>query len=135
MRTFTTDIDELGRVCTKCLVYKTWDRYYKHKKSSTGYSQSCIDCHNEKYPPEYYRQRQLAEKYGITLSEYEGMFEDQEGVCAICQKPSDRPLVVDHCHATGRVRGLLCFNCNVGLGYYADRPECLRRAADYLENL
>lgn len=107
MRTFTTDIDELGRVCTKCLVYKTWDRYYKHKKSSTGYSQSCIDCHNEKYPPEYYRQRQLAEKYGITLSEY----------------------------ATGRVRGLLCFNCNVGLGYYADRPECLRRAADYLENL
>ena len=55
----------------------------------------------------------------------------QRGVCAICLVPG--PEHVDHDHKTGRVRAILCFNCNGGLGQFKDRPELLRRGADYLE--
>lgn len=56
--------------------------------------------------------------YGITNAEYIKMFEDQLGVCAICGSSSKRWLTVDHCHLTGKIRGLLCFACNVRLGYF-----------------
>nr|WP_308440241.1 endonuclease VII domain-containing protein [Streptomyces mashuensis] len=55
----------------------------------------------------------------------------QGGVCCICL--SARPVHVDHCHATDKVRGVLCFSCNAALGQFKDRPDALRRAADYLE--
>ncbi len=55
----------------------------------------------------------------------------QRGVCAICLVPG--PEHVDHDHKTGRVRAILCFNCNGGPGQFKDRPELLRRGADYLE--
>lgn len=58
------------------------------------------------------------------------MVERQAGCCAICGQPSK--LVVDHCHASGEVRGLLCDDCNVGLGRYDDDPERLLAAAAYL---
>jgi hypothetical protein len=62
------------------------------------------------------------------------MLEAQNGSCAICHRsPRKRCLVVDHDHATGRVRGLLCTNCNHrGLGAFGDSHEVVQRAADYL---
>jgi hypothetical protein len=63
------------------------------------------------------------------------MLAAQEGRCAICRReqPDGRALHVDHCHASGRIRGLLCEACNIGLGLYRDDPAVLRRAAGYIE--
>lgn len=76
----------------------------------------------------------LRRKYGLTAACYKAMWDAQAGVCAICGEPEDgRRLVVDHCHATGAVRALLCNNCNTALGYAADDSTRLRLAADYLD--
>jgi hypothetical protein len=74
----------------------------------------------------------LRHKYGITQSQYEEMLMTQCSQCAICGDDSDR-LRVDHDHATGKVRGLLCHHCNVALGSFKDTPAYLRAAASYLE--
>lgn len=74
--------------------------------------------------------------YGITQQEYGVLFVAQLGLCVICEKPetvAGRSLAIDHDHATGQVRGLLCFGCNAAIGKFNDDPALLRRAADYLE--
>ena len=77
----------------------------------------------------------LKRKYGMTLEDYERMFEAQGGVCAICgeARPEERTLHVDHDHATGVIRGLLCFRCNNALGDFREEYELFQRAADYLD--
>jgi len=93
------------------------------------------------------RDYDLLRHYGITASEYELLLEEQHGKCYICLKePINNKLSVDHKHLPGekrnessesqrsRVRGLLCWRCNSGLGKYGDDPNKLRRAAEYLEN-
>lgn len=92
--------------------------------------------------PERAAERQYASrvkaKYGITIEAGNQMWEEQGGCCAICGKPepefADRfqRLHVDHDHLTGVVRGLLCSSCNQGLGYFADDPDRLDKAAQYL---
>lgn len=70
---------------------------------------------------------------GLTEEQYETMLTEQKGRCAICgMEPSGR-LHVDHDHDAGTARGLLCTNCNPGLGFFRDDPVLLRRAAEYLE--
>lgn len=69
--------------------------------------------------------------YGLTEAEREEMVSSQMGICSICLR---RPAVhVDHCHETGKVRGVLCFNCNSAIGKLGDDPDTVRRAAAYLE--
>jgi hypothetical protein len=82
----------------------------------------------------------LKSAYGITIEEYEEMYERQEGVCALCgraetstYRSEPRRLAVDHCHDTGKVRALLCSNCNTGLGSFMHDPELLQRAISYLD--
>ena len=75
-------------------------------------------------------------KYGITLEQYEAMPEQQGGLCALCKTPRNERygvLNVDHCHSTGRVRGLLCTPCNHALGVLGDNPEGLSRALNYVK--
>jgi hypothetical protein len=73
-------------------------------------------------------------KYGITILDYDYMLLFQNGLCRICGKTNgDNDLVVDHCHQTGKVRGLLCDYCNSGLGFFKDNIEALRQAIAYLE--
>jgi hypothetical protein len=81
------------------------------------------------------RKSHLKRKYGMTLDDYERMFEEQGGVCAICSKPrpEERTLHVDHDHVTGVIRGLLCFRCNNALGDFDEEFELFRKAADYLD--
>lgn len=71
----------------------------------------------------------------MTVEQYERMLADQGGGCAICGSPRDakRSLAVDHDHATGAIRGILCSGCNTGLGLLRDSRELLLRAADYLQ--
>jgi len=72
--------------------------------------------------------------YGITTTDYEKMLQDQSGSCALCPEvPGDKPLCIDHDHASGKIRGLLCDRCNRGLGYFRDSVVSLRKAADYIE--
>src|SRR5215470_1693407 len=81
-----------------------------------------------------YRRTYLLRRYGITLEEYDRLLALQNGVCAICeQKPKGRRfLCVDHCHRTGRVRGLLCTRCNVAIGLFEDNPEYTEATTVYL---
>lgn len=76
----------------------------------------------------------LRRVYGMTLQEYTTLHEQQRGVCAICGSSADGKLLhVDHCHTSGSVRGLLCFNCNYGLGWFKDSPALLQSALSYLQ--
>jgi hypothetical protein len=76
----------------------------------------------------------LCRLYGVTLAQYEQMLHSQGGVCAICGGGQEgKSLSVDHCHATGQVRGLCCDPCNRALGLLRDDPERMRKAAEYLE--
>ncbi len=81
--------------------------------------------------PEAFLATKLMHRYGLTLERYRQLLESQGGLCALCKK---RPAGdVDHCHATGKVRALLCRGCNVGLGLFGDDPDRLRAAIAYLE--
>jgi len=80
------------------------------------------------------REAHLKNKFGITHFEFEFLKEFQGGVCAICKTPTDKTLHVDHDHATSKVRGLLCSNCNRGIGHLKENVVFLAEAIKYLEN-
>jgi hypothetical protein len=90
------------------------------------------------YKPEVKRAHDLMKAYGITIAQYEAMLQTQGGVCAICSGPpastnGKKHFHVDHDHVTGKVRGLLCGNCNQGIGKFKDDGELLFKAAAYLK--
>ena len=76
--------------------------------------------------------QRLRSKYNLNPDEYLEMEEQQGGLCAICETSTE--LHVDHCHTTDKIRGLLCFNCNAGLGAFKDNSEYLDRAKTYLKD-
>ena len=78
--------------------------------------------------------RLACERRGITLEQYDQMLAAQKGLCAICEEPPDHArLFIDHCHKTGKVRGLLCSVCNRGLGHFRDRVDLFLSAVSYLK--
>ncbi len=114
----------------------------------------CVGCYNAKYQAanrEGARQRsaefRLAvpwasrkgdsnhRRYGVSAVRFEEMHESQGGLCLICHSPelSKPVLCIDHDHATGKIRGLLCIRCNAGLGQFRDNPAIMRAAAIYIE--
>jgi hypothetical protein len=81
------------------------------------------------------REYKLIKNYGITLAEYDSMFDKQDGRCSICGIYQDeliKKLVVDHNHDTNIVRGLLCDKCNRGLDHFNDDIEIIKKALKYL---
>lgn len=72
--------------------------------------------------------------YGLSDEQVQAITDEQGGHCAICGKANHRALCLDHCHSTGKVRGLLCDRCNVGLARFGDSIENLQRAIDYLRH-
>ena len=83
------------------------------------------------------RNAALKHSFGITLDDYNKMFNNQNGKCAICGKHQTEfkeALSVDHCHRTGKIRGLLCKNCNTALGLMKDNSKLLFEALRYLTN-
>ena len=87
--------------------------------------------------PDSIRAKNLRDRYGMTVAEYDGLLHSQGGVCAICE--TDTPggrgrFHVDHCHESGKIRGLLCNDCNVGIGRLADDALRCIQAAKYLLN-
>jgi len=79
-----------------------------------------------------FRERRHVLIYGLTAEDYERLLVAQNGACAVCNEKSERRLCVDHCHATGEVRGLLCSNCNTAIGLLDDDPDRMRAAALYV---
>ena len=79
------------------------------------------------------RDRLYQKSYGITLDDYNALSESQNHVCAICEtNKGKRRMAVDHCHDTGKIRGLLCKDCNTGIGNLNDDPNLLHKALEYL---
>jgi hypothetical protein len=83
------------------------------------------------------RANSIMKRYGVTPDNYKAMLEAQGGTCALCPRTPEQErynkLSIDHCHTTGKVRGLLCASCNHGLGKLGDSSEGLKRALDYIE--
>lgn len=124
--------------CSKCKENKSIDRFAKDPTRKGGYDLRCKDCRKTWYA-NYYKGstkekgRHLKRKYGITYPQYLEMFQNQKGACLICNKDNDgKALNVDHNHFTGKVRGLLCNNCNVALGLMMDSPEIIIKAYEYV---
>jgi hypothetical protein len=91
--------------------------------------------------PERVKKYEMKRYFGLPAGEYEEMLRRQNHVCAICKQPETvmdagkvRSLAVDHCHAKGSIRALLCTRCNRGLGYFKDNPVYLQAAIQYLEH-
>lgn len=141
-----------GRVCTCCKQYKFWDEFSsknpkrdKHKTElHTKRQPKCKICAAEDTKNWYKNNKSKAKDsslmrtYGITLNEYKARLLAQEYRCPICNKHfsdgkfgPDSP-VVDHCHVDGNVRGIICNECNRGLGYFRDNAEALMNASKYL---
>lgn len=85
----------------------------------------------------HHKDLRLQRKYGITLEDYFEIIDRQDGQCAICStdiSELDHTAHLDHCHETGRVRGVLCRRCNTGIGMLDDNADLLIKAAEYLNN-
>ena len=134
--------------CSKCGLEKHKSDFRKNRSSKDGLDRWCKSCASESQKRYYQdkgkshlRERQLKINYGISISDYDVMFDEQSGCCAICntniQEATLGPgahFAVDHNHDTGVVRGLLCMACNIMLGKARDNPDILRAGADYLES-
>lgn len=117
---FTEKDGSTSYVCNKSSLYQ---RYLNREKY--GYHDS----------PKAKKNKGLKARYNITLDDYEEMLFQQDNKCAICNALAStfkKGLFVDHCHITGKVRGLLCLNCNTTLGKFKDNTETLYSAINYL---
>lgn len=126
--------------CPRCQRHKLLACFGRNRASHDGRTSYCRLC-KQGYQRALRSETQLASErryqlrklYGITLEEYDAMFEAQGGVCAICSKPPGWMFLdVDHCHVTDRVRGLLCRGCNHKISAFERHPEWLERALSYL---
>jgi hypothetical protein len=136
--------------CPDCGEIKSVTEFGKDRTRGDGRYPYCKTCRNarDKINGAKYRATEkgkqvnananLKNKYGITLADYDEMFEAQGGVCAICGKPQQshngRRLDVDHDHKTGKVRGLLCNKCNTVIGLIYEDHDILLKAATYINN-
>lgn len=138
------------KTCATCKTTKPLDAFYKRPDGGAQYQ--CKECkkayERRRYAedPEF-RARTLARQtsvsarrraterlYGMPYGDYQRLYDEQGGVCAICKShPHSHALPVDHDHRDGGVRGLLCHNCNRGIGLLGDNPNRLRAAVAYLE--
>ena len=119
------------RLCARCKEWKDLTEYNINRKSKGGRGGLCRPCHKNSKTPEQKRNWDLKFRYGLSLDDFECIKAEQKNKCKICLKEPIN-LVVDHCHATGKVRGLLCSSCNTLLGLSGDSQELLNRAIAYL---
>ena len=121
--------------CSACGEWKPSTEYNKNKQQTNGLHYSCRSCAKR-----HVRKYNLPSKYGITLEKYDSLLAAQMSKCSICEKDlvdgsddyQERP-VVDHNHATGEVREILCYGCNLALGNALDSSEYVLKLYDYLK--
>lgn len=142
-----------NKKCCTCKRFKNCNEFYSDKSSRSGLSVRCASCQRN-LSAEYYRankrtqiekskarhfvNRNYLKKYGLTPVDYNQLLMKQGHCCKICgasQSTLSKQLAVDHCHVTGKVRGLLCSTCNTGLGQFKDSVDLLDKARNYLCNI
>ena len=127
------------KTCNNCGLSKQESEYSKRKDTKSGLSATCKKCRKKLYPATQSTKhkawvRNIKRLYGITPDDYNRMYEDQKGCCKVCGNQSgNTKFHIDHCHDTGKVRGLLCDTCNRGLGYFKDDTRLLQNSIEYLE--
>lgn len=135
--------------CSECQERKIRQDFNRDRTTPDGYDYRCKSCNSIRTKkmwasPEGKRKMQIRSKkyelkrnYGITLDEYNSILTKQNNSCAVCSTHKDafkRDLDVDHCHKTGKVRGLLCVACNTALGLLKEDKERAIKLFQYLEN-
>lgn len=153
-----------AKICSRCGELKELTQFYRHRRD--GYFSACIPCSKQQSSDSFSKRREERlrakveeqrrrttrmhataeyaawgrrrhlQQYGLTPEKFDEMREAQGGCCAFCGEPKKR-LVVDHCHKTGNVRGLLCVRCNVALGYFESLRDAgeLQKAEMYVRGL
>lgn len=128
------------KTCARCKEAKSASEFHKNRRVKDGLQRQCRACAASEYQ-RYMNDKWIERTYGITGEEYQQMLTSQNGRCAICSRTpqetgrrrnGSQRLSVDHDHASGRVRGLLCASCNTMLGMARDEADVLRSAAEYL---
>lgn len=139
--------------CGLCKQAKPIDEFHKDKKGGMGVASRCKFCANSEsrrhharkmqHVPSYVeakRDHHFKTRYGITAAEYDKLCEEAHltgcNICGTKQNKSGRwkdRWHLDHCHATNRLRGMLCGNCNRGLGQFQDNQEIMMKAIEYLK--
>lgn len=137
------------KACNICQESKPLDAFSVLKKGADGRHPACKTCRANQSKVRYVNNRDdilrrrrewlrqnggyRRQAYGMTNEAFAALVAAQNGRCAICfEVPTGRGFHVDHCHRTGRIRGLLCRGCNLALGNMKDDPARLMKAADYL---
>lgn len=142
--------------CNRCKIERSIEEFHIHKKCIGGRTTICKYCvsksckewqdknkdkmkeyrkKNSKTHSEKYRENFIKNKYGISSLEYESLLVQQNYQCKICKSQiKNKRLHIDHCHNTGKIRGLLCSNCNTSLGLIKDNIQTLKDMILYLEN-
>lgn len=131
---------DILKSCSKCGKQKPLTGFNRNAASPDGRRPNCKDCQVQLTFTSR-RNRKLLLRYGVTPERYNELFREQGGVCTICGLPetalsnngAPRQLAVDHCHKTGRVRGLLCGVCNRLIATFSDDPAMFRTIVSYLE--
>lgn len=143
------------KICRTCKQEKDVKSFYILRHNKNGKictSLDCKKCFGSKISNKYHKNKIFKKEennliakrsrlkliYKITIEDYDILFKNQNGKCAICgkyQSELKKELNVDHCHITGKVRGLLCLDCNHGLGKFFDNSEILQNAVDYINLL
>jgi hypothetical protein len=132
------------KVCNKCGRELPLDSFWRSAATPDGHIYHCKECGSllnkatKRHPTSRWKSH-IRKKFNLSEEDYIQMLEKQNEVCAICGQPesgtfkgSIRRLAVDHNHSTGEIRGLLCRRCNLGVGYFNDDEELIRKVLSYL---
>jgi len=136
----------MEKICSKCGETKSLFAFHKRPESKDGRRKDCKLCNamakakrwaelDEKERQRRNKKLRLKYQYGISPEEYDELVKNQDGKCYLCgieENYNGKPLYVDHCHTSGKIRKLLCQHCNSGLGMFRDNPELLEKAAEYV---
>jgi len=130
---------EKGKTCVTCKQWKLFSNYWRHSSGRFGLRPQCKVCirnvqrrYRKSSSGKIHGRKKIIHQYGLSVDKFNEQLENQKFRCFICRKISKKTLFIDHDHKNGKVRGLLCNRCNVGLANFDDDISRIKWAALYL---